>query len=301
MLVECTGLKKCYGTKQALAGIDLSVAEGDVLGLLGPNGAGKSTLIKLMTGLIWPTDGSVSIHGHDVHSEHARALEQVGAIIEWPTFIPYLTARQNLAILTGGHGADFEGRMKEVMDFVEMTPNLDNRVERFSTGMRQRLGIALALLPQSRFVILDEPTNGLDPNGIAEVRQILKDSNKRFGTTILLCSHLLQEVEQVCDKVAILHNGEIAAQGTLESFLSDHGLLRIVATPKETAVQVLEELQIETREEEGSLLATTPADQAAEINAALVRGGCAVSHISHQRRSLADAFHQITGGQTDVA
>ena len=304
----CQNLTKTYGKKVAVDRVDLEIHDQDIVGLLGPNGAGKSTLIKMMTGLVWPTSGSVKIGEHDVHADHPRAMQQVGAIIEWPAFIPYLTARRNLQILSGAGGAGYDARLQQVMDLVNMTPNLDKRVDRFSTGMKQRLGIALALLPQNRFVILDEPTNGLDPNGIEEVRQILHTSNRTLGTTILLSSHMLSEVEQVCNKVAVIHRGKIVAAGPIEELLSGSGELLIRADPLEKAEQLLGSMAADSDTPvqgvsvvDGILHVQTPEASVARINVLLVNQECQVSYLQWQKRSLAEFFNQVTDGETDVA
>lgn len=220
MILRCERLGKRYGRRAVLADVSLEVRQGEVLGLLGPNGAGKSTLIKLMTGLIWPTSGRVLVHGHDVHGEHAQAMARLGAIIEWPAFLPELTARQNLAMLSGGYGADYRRRQEEIVALVGMTAHLDRRVSTYSTGMKQRLGIALALLPDSELVILDEPTNGLDPNGMVEMRELIRKFNRELGVTVLVSSHLLGEIEQICHRVAILHQGRLRCCESLEQLLA---------------------------------------------------------------------------------
>lgn len=219
MILRCENLGKRYGRREVLAGVDLEVCQGEVLGLLGPNGAGKSTLIKLMTGLIWPSSGRVLVHGHDVHSEHGQAMARLGAIIEWPAFILEMTARQNLAMLSGGHGPVYRRRLEEICALVGMGAHLDRRVGTYSTGMKQRLGIALALLPDSELVILDEPTNGLDPNGMVEMRELIRRFNRELGVTVLVSSHLLGEIEQVCHRVAILHHGRLRCCESLEQLL----------------------------------------------------------------------------------
>lgn len=307
-IVKCSAVTKKYGRKIAVNNIDLDIQEHDIFGLLGPNGAGKSTLIKMMTGLIWPTSGAISIQGHDVCDNHLEAMKNIGAIIEWPSFIPYLTARQNLYILSGGAGKAFTKKMEEVVDFVNMKPNLDKKVEYFSTGMKQRLGIALALLPDSKFVILDEPTNGLDPNGIIEIRNILKDYNRQFGTTILLSSHLLNEVEQVCSKIAIIHNGQLVALGNIEDLLKNRQTLSIIAEPFDKAYEILtSEIKqnqypvLRIINDKPEIKIEISKNCAADINDLLVKNGCRVSQIKTEKMQLEDFFSEVTEGKTDVA
>ncbi|MEI3001148.1 MAG: ABC transporter ATP-binding protein [Victivallis sp.] len=198
MSVECFCLTKRYGRRVVLDDVSLEINDGGVTGLIGPNGAGKSTLIKLITGLIWPTEGFVLVDGFDAHREHTKAMRRIGAVIEWPAFIPDLSARANLDIFSGGHGRAYREKRAEILRFMELESVLDRKVGSFSTGMRQRLGITLALLPDSEFIILDEPTNGLDPAGIVEIRQIIREYNRQFGVSVMVSSHLLSEVEQIC-------------------------------------------------------------------------------------------------------
>ena len=211
MSVECFCLTKRYGRKTALEDVSLEINDGGVTGLIGPNGAGKSTLIKLITGLIWPTEGFVLVDGYDAHREHVKAMRRIGAIIEWPSFIPDLTAGMNLDLFSGGHGKQYRAKRNEILRFMELESVLDRKVGAFSTGMKQRLGITLALLPDSEFIILDEPTNGLDPAGIVEIRQIIREYNRRFGVSVMVSSHLLSEVEQICDNLILIDDGKLKA------------------------------------------------------------------------------------------
>lgn len=220
MSIECKSLTKFYGRKKALQDISVKISDHKVTGLLGPNGAGKSTLIKLMTGLLYPDQGSVSIDNYDVHGEHKKAMAHLGAIIEYPNFYADLSARRNLAILSGGHGKAYEDKVAVVTEFLNIKDVLDRKAGTFSTGMKQRLGIALALLPDSRYIILDEPANGLDPAGIAEIRKLIKEYNRQFGITVLVSSHLLCEMEMICDEVILLVNGQLKAAGNLKDLLS---------------------------------------------------------------------------------
>lgn len=227
MSIECRSLTKFYGQKKALNDVSLKISDHKVTGLLGPNGAGKSTLIKLMTGLLYPDQGSVSIDNYDVHGEHKQAMAHLGAIIEYPNFYADLSARRNLAILSGGHGKLYEEKVAVVTEFLNIKDVLDRKAGTFSTGMKQRLGIALALLPDSRYIILDEPANGLDPAGIAEIRKLIKEYNRQFGITVLVSSHLLCEMEMICDDVILLVKGELKAAGCLKDLLSQQNYVSV--------------------------------------------------------------------------
>lgn len=300
-VLNCVGLTKRYGRKPVLENLSLTLASGRVLGLLGPNGAGKSTLLKLITGLIWPSVGYVEIGGHNVHTDHGPALRQLGAIIEWPNFLPDLTARQNLAILSGGHGESYRRRLQEITGFVNIDYALDAKVRTFSTGMKQRLGIALALLPDSEFVILDEPTNGLDPAGIVEIRQIIRAFNREYGTTVIVSSHLLGEIEQICDDIAILQHGRLIAHGELHELLRQAAELEIGCDRPEEAAAMLRQAATERFPElaaveidaEGILLVRLQGDAealAAQLNGFLVGSGFAVRRLALRHYSLEDYF-----------
>ncbi len=299
--LECVELTKYYGRTPVLDKLSLELAPGRVLGLLGPNGAGKSTLIKLMTGLLWPSSGRVLIDGCDVHGDHARALAQVGAVIEYPNFLPDLSGRRNLEILSGGHGEKYRDRLAEITELVNIDYALDGKVRTFSTGMKQRLGIALALLPDSRFVILDEPTNGLDPAGIVEIRRIIREFNARYGTTVIVSSHLLGEIEQICDEVAILQHGRLIAHGELAKLLRRTAELEIrldrpaealawLKTPDLECAGLIEKARLDA---EGTLLVTPrgePDELAVKLNRLLVARNFAVREFGRRHYSLEDYF-----------
>ena len=304
-MLECAGLAKCYGAKRAVDGVDLGVPRGCVFGLLGPNGAGKSTLLKMITGLIWPEEGEARIGGFDVHQQRKQALRRVGAVIEWPAFYPYLSARENICAICGQRSRAFHAKIDEFARLVGMEHWLDKKVGNFSTGMKQRIGIALACLPDSEFIILDEPANGLDPNGMMELRDIIRHLNRERGATVLVSSHLLGEIEQVCDEVAIMHAGQVAACGSLRSVIGTGGVLSVVVAPPETAERELAALSFVFRrigEQAGAqeYRIDAPEDAAAEINRRLVAAGCAVRRLAYERPRLEEAFQRITGGAADV-
>lgn len=228
MSIECVSLTKCYGAKTALKDVSVTVHEGKITGLVGPNGAGKSTLLKLMTGLVFPTAGYVCIDGWDVHACHKEAMSRLGAVVEWPGFYPDLTARQNLAIFSGGHGKAYREKVEEITGFLKVRDVLDRKAGTFSTGMKQRLGIALAMLPDSKYVILDEPANGLDPAGIVEIRELIRECCSRAGVTVVVSSHLLSEIEAICDDVIMIVDGGIRAAGALKDLLGGERQLKVV-------------------------------------------------------------------------
>src|SRR5437764_2867536 len=219
--VEVRGLVKRYGDLTAVAGVDLTVNTGDVYGYLGPNGAGKTTSLRMMLGLIRPSEGSVRLFGRDPQLSVA-ALDGVAGFVEEPRFYPYLNGRRNLELCAALDGGDAPGRIDEVLDVVELSDRAGDRVGGYSHGMRQRLGIAAALLRRPRLMLLDEPTTGLDPAGMRDMRDLVRRLAGE-GITVLLSSHLLAEVDELCNKVAIMRRGTIVYEGTLAELKATAG------------------------------------------------------------------------------
>ncbi len=215
-VLEAEGISKRFGRLQAVEDVSLRVESGDVYGFLGPNGAGKTTAIRMMLGLIAPSTGRTRIFGHDVRTDFKRAIANVGAMVEGPAFYGYLTARKNLHLFGLLSGGVPEQRIDAVLQLVGLGRRGDQKVSAYSQGMRQRLGIALALLERPRLLVLDEPTNGLDPQGMREIRSLIRRIRAEEGTTILLSSHLLGELEQICDRIAVIFRGRISRGGRRE-------------------------------------------------------------------------------------
>lgn len=302
MILDCKNLSKRFGGKYAVRDISLSLGEGSILGIIGPNGAGKSTLIKMITGLIWPDSGSATIHGFDVHRQHCQAMRLCGAIIEWPAFIPYLSAKRNLDILSGGHGKAYEAKLREITSFVDLDQRLNDKVEIFSTGMKQRLGIALALLPDSKFIILDEPTNGLDPGGIVEIRNIIRDYNRQFGVTVIITSHMLGEIQHICHEIALIRGGRIAAAGSLQELLHNDDRAMLLCNDPRRAQSLLSASTLPIREiivSGDELHVHIDSDCLADINSLLVNAGMQVSRLELRHKSLEDFFIQNTTEDND--
>ena len=306
MSISCANLSKKYGRKTALENISLTIADGKVTGLVGPNGAGKSTFIKLLTGLIYPTTGYVSIDGFDVHAEHPEAMAHLGAIVEWPSFYPDLSARKNLAILSGGHGKKYEAKLQEVTKFLDINDALDRKAGVLSTGMKQRLGIALALLPDSKYILLDEPANGLDPSGIVEIRNLIRDYNRKFGITVLVSSHLLSEIEMICDELIMIVDGSLRASGNLQQLLSGGRRIKVATTsPQETAL-FLQKAFEEKREwivsepryaGEGFTFLIPENCDPSQVGLELYKAGFVLSHLAGEQLTLEDFFLKKTAGE----
>lgn len=294
-LVETSGLGKRYRSITAVRDLNISLRRGEVYGFLGPNGAGKTTTLRMLLGLIRPSSGTAKVLGEEPGSPNA--LQGVGALVESPAFYPYLSGRDNLRVLARYCGAP-PPRVAEVLGEVELAGRAKDKFKRYSLGMKQRLGVAAALLKDPELLILDEPTNGLDPKGMADMRDLIR----RVGhgeRTVLLSSHLLGEVEQVCDRVGVIHRGELLTEGTVDELRGGGGIL-VRAEPIEEARKVaagldwVEDAQVE----DGMLVLDADPEKAAEINARLVSAGLRVSELRPVARSLEDAFLELTRGET---
>ncbi len=239
-MISLVDVRKEFGERVALHGLTLDVPRGEIFGLLGHNGAGKSTAIGMMLGQVWPTSGVVKVCGHDVTTHRARALQKVGAIFEAPAFYDYLSGRRNLEILSGYSADTSEKRIREVVDWVGLTGREDSKVRTYSHGMRARLAIAQALLPQPELLILDEPGSGLDPEGIAEMRETILRLHREMGLTILLLSHLLSEVEQLCSRIAVLNQGRKVHEGRVADIKGAPGRYMLKTPDLAKAVEVLD-------------------------------------------------------------
>ena len=222
----------------AVRALDLEVTVGQVFGFLGPNGAGKSTTIRMMMDLIRPSAGEISLFGRSVRGNY-QLMRRVGALVEGATFYEFLTGRKNLEILARSGDCYDAAMIQRLLEQVGMADRADRRVQGYSTGMKQRLGLAAALLNDPDLVILDEPTNGLDPAGIQDVRHFIRDLAEKQGKTVFLSSHLLSEVEQVCDRVSIIHNGRLVQTGNVTELLAAQSIIRLEVTPLDRAMALL--------------------------------------------------------------
>jgi len=238
-MISLRQLTKRFGRRPAVESLDLQVPRGSVFGLLGHNGAGKSTTIGMLLGQVWPTGGEVWVRGHDVFRNRRQALARVGAIFEAPAFHEYLSGWRNLEILAGYSAPTPSARLREVIAWVGLSGREHHRVQTYSHGMRARLALAQALLPDPELLILDEPTNGLDPEGIHEMRGIIRRLHAELGLTLLLSSHLLTEVQQLCDRIAVLHQGRKVFDGTLAEATRSQNRLRLRTDDTPGAVERL--------------------------------------------------------------
>jgi ABC-2 type transport system ATP-binding protein len=296
--VEVRGLVKRYGELTAVAGVDVTVNTGDVYGYLGPNGAGKTTSLRMMLGLIRPSEGSVRLFGRDP-MESVNALEGVAGFVEAPTFYPYLSARKNLELLAAYDGGGARDRLDQALETVELTDRAKDRVGGYSHGMRQRLGIAAALLRDPKLLLLDEPATGLDPAGMRDMRLLIRRLAGQ-GMTVLLSSHLLAEVEDVCNRVAIVRQGQIVYEGEIAALKRGAGTsYRLETTDDERALAVCRaqpQINDVRRDEHGRITFTADDAAAAELSQALVEAGALIRAMAPQTVTLEDLFFSFTEG-----
>jgi ABC-2 type transport system ATP-binding protein len=290
-------LGKTYGrgqkAVQALRHLSLDIPAGQVYGFLGPNGAGKSTTIRLLMTLIRPTTGSIHIYGKDVRKHHT-VLKRVGALVEGAAFYGYMTGRDNLEVLSRTAGDYAPQRISALLAQVDLSERADHRVSTYSMGMRQRLGVAAALLSDPDLVVLDEPTNGLDPAGIQDMREFIRSLAHEQGRTVFLSSHLLTEVEQVCDRVAIIAQGEMIREGTISELLSEgQAVIQVEATPLDQAVSVLQTQWTLEHDGRWLLIHTQPA-MSPRIVRQLVSQDIEVHQVVVKRKSLEEYFISVT-------
>jgi ABC-2 type transport system ATP-binding protein len=300
LAIETSGLIKRFGQRAAIDGVDLRVPCGVAFGFLGPNGAGKTTMIRMLLGLTRASAGSIGLLGHPVPAERGAALKRVGAVSEEPRFHLHLSGRENLSLVAAVRGREARERIGPALARVGLAERAEEKVRRYSLGMRQRLGIARSLLADPLLLILDEPTNGLDPGGIQEFRGMIRSMIEQEGRTVFLSSHLLDEVEKTCDAAAIVDRGKVVAQGPIADLARG-------GTPDELIVGVddvaqalrllegLPQVRGVHRAEDGLrvLLADAPR-AAAELNAQLVGAGLAVKRLEPVRQSLEERFLEIT-------
>ncbi|HEX5853766.1 MAG TPA: ABC transporter ATP-binding protein [Solirubrobacteraceae bacterium] len=297
--VRARGLVKRYKDVLAVDHVDLNVRAGDVYGFLGPNGAGKTTTLRMALGLISPTEGVVELFGRDPLRHGARALEGVAGFVEAPRFYPYMTARKNLELLAALDGAGAKGRIGEVLDTVELSPRAGHKVGGFSHGMRQRLGIAAALLRKPRLLILDEPATGLDPAGMRDMRLLIRRLALE-GITVLLSSHQLPEVEELCDRVAIVQTGRVVYEGALADLRRQGGAGYRLRTSDDARALALVRAQAgidaAAAGEHGLTFQAQEADVGA-LSLALGDAGIAILALTPELATLEDLFFRLTEGE----
>jgi ABC-2 type transport system ATP-binding protein len=292
-MIELRNVTKRFGQRVAVDDLTLEVPKGEIFGLLGHNGAGKSTAIGMMLGQVWPTRGEVVVCGHDVTRRRQLALQKVGAIFETPVFYDYLSGWRNLEILSHYTAPTSAERIREVIDWVGLTGREKSRVKTYSHGMRARLALAQALLPQPELLILDEPGDGLDPEGIHEMRHTIRRLHRELGLTILLSSHLLNEVEQLCTRIAVLNQGRKVFEGLLAEARQTQDWVRLRVDDFGRAVTVLRGEKLVVDERDGRLIALSPGVGTDRVIRRLVEQGTAVYEVAREEQTLEDFYLEL--------
>ena len=297
MIVDTRGLSKTYGSRHVVQDLDLKVPEGCVYGLMGPNGAGKSTTMKMLLGLIKRSNGRVFIDGKEMNEKNRLAvLRETGSLIEQPSYYGHLTGRENLEIVQTLKGVSSK-RIDEVLRLVRLETQQNKKVREYSQGMKQRLGLAEALIGGLKLLILDEPTNALDPAGIQEIRELICDLPRRMGITVLISSHLLNEIDQMADYVGIINHGQLIFQDKLE-VLREHSQNSILLKAiNGTATQQILKAQNITysMQEDGILIPAISNGKLSELIVRLVYGGAGIYRVEECQKSLEEIFLSLTG------
>ncbi|MBE0544855.1 MAG: ABC transporter ATP-binding protein [Verrucomicrobia bacterium] len=297
-MIRLRALRKKFGARLAVDNLTLTVPAGEIFGLLGHNGAGKSTAIGMMLGQVWPTSGEVEVCGHDVTRQRAHALRKVGAIFETPAFYDYLSGWRNLEILSHYTAPTSKERIREVVEWVGLSGREQSKVKTYSHGMRARLALAQALLPQPELLILDEPGSGLDPEGIAEMRQTIVRLHREMGLTILLSSHLLNEVEQLCTRIAVLNQGRKVFEGQVNEVRAERSRVVLRTPDFAAATALLGERRLISGATDGRFILLQDGTGTADVTRALVSAGMDVEGIWQHEQTLEDFYLSLVKAPT---
>jgi ABC-2 type transport system ATP-binding protein len=299
LIVQTTGLNFSFQKQKTLHNVNLQVVEGSIYGFLGPNGAGKTTTLRLLLGLLKNEEGSIEIFGKDFAENRIEVLKKVGSLIEQPSLYGHLTAKENLEVYRRIYKVD-KARIGEALQLVDLSATGNKKAKQFSLGMKQRLSIAVALLHRPPLLILDEPTNGLDPNGIIETRELIKRLNKEEGVTIIVSSHILAEIERMASHVGIIHNGRLLFQGTLpelQQMKIEQSFLQLETSDNVAAAGLLHAYGVESQNGH-VVLPYHSRQQTALINQTLVRAGLEVYLLQPRQNDLEQLFLNITSGKS---
>ncbi|WP_226606247.1 ABC transporter ATP-binding protein [Bacillus cereus] len=299
LIINTNNLTKTYKKNIVVDSLNMKVSQGEIYGFLGPNGAGKTTTIRMLLGLIRPTKGDVKIFDQDLKKDRLSILGKIGSLVETPTYYGHLSGYENLEAARRLLRIDNTDRVKEVLKIVQLEGAKDKKVKNYSLGMKQRLGIATALLNRPQLLILDEPTNGLDPAGIHEMRELIKEMPAKFGMTVLVSSHLLSEIELMATQVGIIQNGKMLFQDSIEVLRkeSEPKIKIKVDKPLEAASSLKHKgIEANFEEEEGTVyIQESSPSIAGEANKVLVEAGFTVSRLEGMKKSLEDIFLDLTG------
>ncbi|WP_411678746.1 ABC transporter ATP-binding protein [Clostridium thailandense] len=298
-IIEVKGLSKSFGKRLVVDNVNLTVKEGDIYGFLGQNGSGKTTTIRMLLNLIHPDNGNIKLNTYDLKKNFHKAIEKVGAIVEMPKFYNYLSGRKNLELMANLIPNIKDGKVDEVLEMVGMLNRAKDKVKTYSLGMRQRLGIANALLNDPKLIILDEPTNGLDPQGMKEIRDMIYNLAVKNNITFFISTHLLHEVEQVCNKVAILHQGRILAEGNVADMLNLELEIIDVYTPSpDRMIDIIKDCDYIKSYEKLPKCVRVKMEKgfSAKLNYLLAFNNLEVQYLIPQSQSLESVFIKLTGG-----
>lgn len=297
-VLSVKGLGKSIRGRQIIQNISFEVCAGEIFGFLGPNGAGKTTTIRMLVGLSRPSEGSIHIAGHNLKKEFIKAISHVGCIVENPELYPYLTGYENLELFARMANIS-KKRIEEVIEQVELSGRIHDPVKTYSLGMKQRLGIAQALLNHPKLLILDEPTNGLDPAGIRDMRSFIRRLAHEEGISVFISSHILHEIQALCDRVAIIQNGQLIYTGSIDQLAEDHTRVDWKITPYDKGIHYLKQLPYISNIEEKQnhyLTVYMPVDKMSETNQYLLENQIQVWEITPRKQTLEDLFMNITRG-----
>ncbi len=296
--LRATNLKKIIGKRTIVENVTFEVMPGEVFGFLGPNGAGKTTTIRMLVGLIRPTAGSVEICGFDVRRQFEEAMRCIGCIVETPDLYRFMSGRENLEHFSRMIGAIDHRRIDEVATLVQMADRLDDRVGTYSLGMRQRLGIAQALLGKPRLLILDEPANGLDPAGIREMRSLIRTLAREEGMSVFISSHLLAEIELMCDRVAIIHRGRVLESGKVSDLIASNRGMEFRVDDVAAAMRQFDSLNLDAAVDGDIITVQIEESMTPPIVASLAAAGVSIFHVQPRLQTLEEMFLEATGGET---
>ena len=304
MAIKAQHITKSFGSFKVIDDLDLYVRRGSVHGFLGPNGAGKTTVIRILLGLLTPDQAEIEIFGKDLFTSRNEIISEVGAIVEYPAFFEYLTAYENLYYLSRLSGCTDSVLIDKALGIVGLTKVRNKQVRMFSYGMKQRLGIAQAMIPDNKMMFLDEPVNGLDPHGILDIRNLIRTLSEEHGITVFLSSHLLSEVEQTCDYVTIIHKGRKVCEENVADLMKKHESIEILTPDKEAAGKLLaeEHLKILVEETSGNafrFLIEGAVSIVPALTEKLVSNKIRIFGISKHQKVLEDIFVELTGYKKD--
>ncbi|NLC66165.1 MAG: ABC transporter ATP-binding protein [Clostridium sp.] len=293
-VLKVSSITKWIKKKQIIKDISFDIKRGEILGFLGPNGSGKSTTLRMIVGLSKPSSGDIKICGYSIEKEYVKAMSNVGCIIEGPDLYDYMSGYRNLEILGSMSKGVTKKDIDEAVELVGMENRIHDKVEIYSMGMKQRIGLAQALIHKPKLLVLDEPTNGLDPQGIHEFREIVKNLAKEKDISVLISSHLVSEVQLMCDRVSIINNGSVIKNASIDEVLSTGEVVWTLDDPKKAQSVLKNSFNIDSSIDLKDLIALVDVEMLSEINKTLVNSGLEIKYVENRKRTLEDLFLTLT-------